>query len=166
MVDTNNRHNISCAEASIIVDVAHAAARRRELNGIAVTVLDTGGWLVAAKREDHASFFRGEISSAKAWGAMALGMPTRQLAERAAKAPQFTQSITVLTEGRMIPVPGGVLVRDKQGNLLGAVGVAGAHPDDDEACAREGIKAAGLVADTEGTPRGDGPKGEPAPGAA
>jgi uncharacterized protein GlcG (DUF336 family) len=59
----------------------------------------------------------------------------------------------VLTQGRFIPVPGGVLIRDASGDLLGAVGVSGAHPDDDEACATVGIATAGLVADTEGSPR-------------
>ena len=158
------RYCVSLAEASIIVDEGHAAARRRKLPPLAITVLDLGGWLVAAKREDDASFFRGDISNAKAWGALAIGMPTRQLAERAAKAPQFTQAMAVLAEGRMVPVPGGVLIRDAAGRLLGSVGVSGAHPEDDEAVAVEGIVAAGLVADTHGTPRQDGPQGVPAPG--
>ena len=152
------RYCITLAEASVIIDEGHAAAQRLGLPPLTITVLDLGGWLVAAKRQDNSSFFRGEISNAKAWGALAMGMPTRQLAERSAKAPQFTQSIAVLTGGRMIPVPGGVLIRDADGRLLGAVGVSGAHPDDDETVAKAGIAAAGLVADTTGTPRSDAPK--------
>lgn len=144
---------ITLEQASTIVDQALQAARTRELPPMTVTVLDPGGRLVAAKREDGSSFFRAEISSAKAWGALAMGMPTRLLADRAAKAPDFTQSLTVLTQGRFIPVPGGVLIRDAQGRLLGGVGVSGAHPDDDEACAAAGIAVAGLVADVEGPPR-------------
>lgn len=144
---------ISLAQASIIVDETLAAARRRGLPPMTATVLDLGGRLVAAKREDNSSFFRAEISSAKAWGALAIGMPTRQLVDRAANAPAFTQSLTVLTEGRFVPVPGGVLIRDADGRLLGGVGVSGAHPDLDEDCAKEGILAAGLVADTEGAHR-------------
>ena len=159
MTDANStaaadaRYCIRLAEASIIVDETLAAARRRNMPPMTATVLDLGGRLVAAKREDNSSFFRAEISSAKAWGALAMGMPTRLLADRAANAPAFTQSLTVLTEGRFVPVPGGVLIRDAAGRLLGAVGVSGAHPDLDEECAKEGILAAGLVADTEGTPR-------------
>ena len=155
---TAERYCITLAEASVIIDEAHATARRLGLPPLTITVLDLGGWLVAAKREDNSSFFRGEVSNAKAWGALAMGMPTRQLAERAAKSPQFTQSIAVLTEGRMIPVPGGVLIRDANGKLLGAVGVSGAHPDDDETVAKAGIAAAGLVADTTGTPKSDAPQ--------
>lgn len=144
---------ISLAQASVIVDATLAAARDKGLPPMTATVLDPAGRLVAAKREDNSSFFRAEISSAKAWGALAMGMPTRLLADRAAKAPDFTQSLTALTQGRFIPVPGGVLIRDASGGLLGAVGVSGAHPDDDEACATVGIAAARLVADTEGAPR-------------
>lgn len=149
----SDRAWIALAQASIIVDQTLQAARDRELPPMTVTVLDPGGRLVAAKREDNSSFFRGEISSAKAWGALAMGMPTRLLADRAAKTPDFTQSLTALTQGRFIPVPGGVLIRDAQGRLLGAVGVSGAHPDDDETCATVGVAAAGLVADIEGPPR-------------
>jgi uncharacterized protein GlcG (DUF336 family) len=149
----SDRAWITLAQASIIVDQTLQAARERDLPPLTVTVLDPGGRLVAAKREDNSSFFRAEISSAKAWGALAMGMPTRLLADRAAKAPDFTQSLTVLTQGRFVPVPGGVLIRDGEGRLLGGVGVSGAHPDDDEACATAGVRAAGLVADTEGPPR-------------
>ena len=149
----SDRAWITLAQASIIVDQTLQAARERDLPPLTVTVLDPGGRLVAAKREDNSSFFRAEISSAKAWGALAMGMPTRLLADRAAKAPDFTQSLTVLTQGRFVPVPGGVLIRDGEGRLLGGVGVSGAHPDDDEACATAGVLAAGLVADTEGPPR-------------
>jgi uncharacterized protein GlcG (DUF336 family) len=152
-VESEARFCIKLSEASIIVDEALAAARARNLPPMTVTVLDIAGRLVAAKREDGSSLFRAEISSAKAWGALAMGMPTRLLAERAAAAPDFTQSLTVLTGGRFVPVPGGVLIRDGAGILLGAAGVSGAHPDLDEACATSGIAAAGLIADVEGAPR-------------
>ena len=134
--------------ASQITDAALAHARQQGMPPMTVSVLDCAGRLVTMKREDGSSLMRPEIAQAKAWGALAMGMGSRGLAERAAGFPAFIASMTTLAGGNLVPVPGGVLLRDREGVLLGAVGVSGANPDQDEACALEAIAAAELVAQT------------------
>lgn len=136
---------LTLAAASTIVDAALAQARAAGLNPLAVVVLDAGAHLVAAKREDDASLFRIPIAKGKAGGALGMGYGSRELAKRAATAPAFYNGLMALT-GEVVPSPGGVLIRDAAGALLGAVGVSGDTGDADEAAALAGIAAAGLVA--------------------
>jgi uncharacterized protein GlcG (DUF336 family) len=81
-----------------------------------------------------------------------MGFGGRELQRRAAKAPAFFGALSDMSGGRMVPVPGGVLIRDAGGALLGSVGISGDVSEKDEDCAVHGIKAAGLVADTGDTP--------------
>jgi uncharacterized protein GlcG (DUF336 family) len=114
-----------------------------------VAVLDAAGQLVAFAREDGSSLLRGRIARAKARGALNMGVGSRSLAARAAAHPAFINSVVALADGDLVPAAGGVLVRDDDNNVIGAVGVSGSLPDDDEACAIHGIAAAGLRADPE-----------------
>lgn len=114
---------------------------------LAVVVLDAGGNIVVAKRGDKAGIARIDIARAKAWGALGFGLPSRSLATRAAKMPAFFSAVAAVTDGRMVPVAGGVLIQDGDGEVIGAVGVSGDTSDMDEDCALAGIAAAGLVAD-------------------
>lgn len=137
--------------ASQIVDAALAYARRRGLAPMTVAALDARGAVVALKMENGSSLLRPEIASGKAWSALAMGFGTRNLAGRAEKLPTFFGALADLAQGRILPVPGGVLVRDETGALVGAVGASGDIADNDEACVVTGIEAAGLRADP-GTP--------------
>lgn len=141
---------IRLAQAADIVDHALAQARDLALAPMTVTVLDAGGRAVAMKREDGSSLMRPEIAHAKAFGALATGMGSRALGERAGTHPAFIAAVTTLAAGNLVPVAGGVLIRDARGVLLGAVGVSGALPDQDEACALAGIAACGLLAQSGG----------------
>ena len=143
---------ISLSQASRIVDAALSHARENSLEPITVAVLDGRGCLVALKMEDGSSLLRPEIASGKAWSALAMGFGTRNLASRAAKLPAFFGAIASLADGRMLTVPGGVLIRDDSGAVIGAVGASGDVSDNDEACVLAGIKAIGLKADP-GTPQ-------------
>jgi uncharacterized protein GlcG (DUF336 family) len=138
---------LDLSSAAKIVDSALHHARSLSLHPMTVAVLDAGACLVAFKREDGSSLLRPEIAQAKAWGALAMGMGSRSLAQRAVVAPAFINSVTALANGRLIPVPGGVLVRSKDNSIIGAVGISGDMPDKDEACAIVGIESAGLIAD-------------------
>lgn len=111
---------------------------------LAVVVLDTGGHIVVVKRDDGAGILRVEIAFAKAYGAVGMGMSSRDIAQRAEQQPAFFTSLAAVTGGRLAPAAGGVLVRDAGGVLLGAVGVSGDVSDVDEQCALAGIAAAGL----------------------
>lgn len=138
---------ITLANATTIIDRALGLARERGLRPLTVAVLDSAGCLVALKREDGSSLLRPQIAQAKAWGALGMGMGSRGLAQRAASHPAFMNAVIALSEGRMIPVPGGVLIRSGANSILGAVGISGDLPDHDEACAIAGIEAIGFVAD-------------------
>jgi len=110
-------------------------------------VLDAGGHLVAFKREDRSGILRFDIAFGKAWGALGMGLGSRTLAGRAPKQPAFFTALAAASGGRLIPAPSGVLIRDKDGDVVGAVGISGDVSDNDEKCAIAGIQAAGLTAD-------------------
>jgi len=139
---------LTLAAASIIVDRALAEARAHGYQPLTVAVLDAGGHLVALKREDQSSLLRPRIATAKAWGVLGLGCGGRELERRAQKAPAFFNALAEIADGRMVPVPGGVLIRNAGGDIIGAVGISGDTSANDELCAITGIKAAGLVPDT------------------
>jgi uncharacterized protein GlcG (DUF336 family) len=139
--------SVTLAQASTIVDVALKKARDSNLAPLTIAVLDAGGHLVAYKREDKSGILRFDIAFGKAWGALGMGFGSRTLAGRAAKTPQFFTMLAAASGGRMITNPGGVLIRDSGGNIIGACGVSGDTSDKDEMCAVSGIEAASLKAD-------------------
>jgi uncharacterized protein GlcG (DUF336 family) len=110
-----------------------------------ITVLDARGCVKASAAQDGTSLMRGEIAHGKAYGALAMGMCSRALFQRAQEQAYFVSAVNTLAQGRLVPVPGGVLIQ-KDGVLLGAVGVSGDTSDNDEICAIAGIEAAGLKA--------------------
>ena len=138
---------ITLAQASTIVDVALKKARDSNLQPLTVAVLDPGGHLVAFKREDKSGILRFDIAFGKAWGALGMGFGSRTLASRAAKTPQFFTMLAAASGGRMVTNPGGVLIKDASGTIVGACGISGDTSDKDEMCAAAGIEAAGLKAD-------------------
>jgi len=140
--------SITLAQASTIVDVALKKGRELNLRPLVVAVLDAGGHLVAYKREDKSAILRFEIASGKAYGALGMGFGSRGLFERAQKNPMFITTLGMVSEGRVMAVPGGVLIQNAQGDTVGAVGISGDTSDNDEACAVAGIAAAGLQAET------------------
>lgn len=140
--------SINLQIASKIVDKALEKGRGLDLEPLTVAVLDAGGQLKAFKREDRSSLLRPEIAIGKAWGVLGMGHGGRELAKRAAKVPMFFNALSVMSGGRMVPVPGGVLIRSDSGDVLGSVGISGDHAENDEICAVYGIERAGLIADT------------------
>jgi uncharacterized protein GlcG (DUF336 family) len=141
------RAAISLAAARTIVVRALAHARSSDFPPMTVAVLDAAGRLVAFAGEDGSSLLRERIARAKAHGALNMGVGSRSLAARAASNPAFVSSLVSLADGNLVPVPGGVLIRDDNDAVIGAVGVSGHLPDDDEACAIHGVTAADLRAD-------------------
>ena len=139
---------LTLAQAEIIADAALAKGCAMGFLPLTVVVLDAGGQMKVVKREDGCSIARQDIAHGKAYGAMAMGFGTRELARRAAGAPGFTNALSDLTGGLAVPVPGGVLVRDAAHVLLGAVGISGDTSPNDEVCCVAGIEAAGLAPDT------------------
>jgi uncharacterized protein GlcG (DUF336 family) len=138
--------SVTLAQASIIVDETLKKGRETKSAPLTVAVLDAGGHLVAFKREDNSGILRFEIANAKAYGSLGMGFGSRDFLERTKANPVFVGALTVLSQGRLAPVPGGVLIKNKDGIVIGAVGVSGDTSDRDEECALAGISAAGLVA--------------------
>lgn len=143
--------SLTLAQASTIVDVALKTGRDKKFQPLSVAVLDAGGHLVAFKREDKSGILRFDIAFGKAWGALGMGLGSRTLAERAANTPQFFTMLAAVSQGRMVCNPAGVLIRDADGDVIGAVGISGDTADNDETCAIAGIEAAGLKADPGGS---------------
>jgi len=139
---------ITLDHARTVIASVRAAGRERGLNPLSVVVLDAGGHVLAFEREDGSSNRRFEIAFGKAHGALALGIGSRALMTRAEQQPYFVAAVTSAVGGALIPVPGGVIIRNAAGRTLGAVGVTGDTSDNDEAAAVVGIEAIGLVAVT------------------
>ena len=127
-----------------ILDGTRAAARERNFQPVAIVVLDDRGAIRAALSEDGTSTKRVEIAIGKAHGAIAMGIGSRDISKR---APHFLAAVTHAVGGMLVPVPGGVLVRDAGARIIGAVGVSGETSDNDEIAAIGGITAAGFAAD-------------------
>ena len=128
--------------------ITDEALRLRAVHGLlplAVAVLDAGGQVVSFRREDGCGVLRFDIALGKAWGALGMGMATRQIRDRLANRPSFQAALAAASGGRFIPTPGGVLVVDAHGQAIGAVGISGDASDKDEFCAIEAIRATGCV---------------------
>ena len=134
---------LSLDKADTIIDGARAFGRAGGFSALTIAVLDAGGHLVAFKREDESGILRPEIAMGKAYGALGFGLDGRDLKD---KNPNFLAAVAAASGGRMVPVPGGVLVRDPaSGAIIGAVGISGDSSGNDEAAGVAGIKAAGLA---------------------
>ena len=141
---------LSLERAERIIAQARAKGRALNLAPLTVVELDAGGHVVASAREDHSGIARIEIATGKAWGGLGLGIGSRALFERWNKGGEgFLTGFAAASQGRMVPVPGGVLVLEAD-RVIGAVGVSGDNSDNDEICAVAGIEAAGLVAKVGG----------------
>lgn len=136
---------ITLRKARTIVRTALSKGREMEFKPLSVVVLDSGGHVKAFEREDGASPGRFELAQGKAYGAVMLGLAGRAQLARAEAQAFFMSAMNGVYGGKVVPVPGGVLVRDKKGVVIGAVGVTGDTSDNDVVAALAGIEAAGLT---------------------
>ena len=142
-------NQLTLHQANQIIAAALTRAREMDLPPLSVAVLDAGGHLKAMQREDGQAFLRAQVCQAKAWGALALDTNSANIAlryEQGKRQEGFIGAVNAMTGGGLVPLPGGVLIKQASGHTLGAVGVAGAASEDDEHCAVAGIEAAGLLA--------------------
>ena len=137
--------DLSLDTARKILDAALAKAIEKKLKPLCITILDARGCTKVTAAQDGTSLMREEIANGKAYGALAMGMGSRALYQRAQEQAYFIDAVNTIAKGALVPVPGGVLIQDGT-TLLGAVGVSGDTSDNDEACAVGGIQAAGLKA--------------------
>lgn len=139
--------NLSLSTAQKIISAALEKGEALGLKPLTVVVLDAGGHMVSMARQDGSSIMRPQIATGKAFGSLAVGAGTRWLNANAETRPHFVQALNGVSGGAIVPVPGGVLVKSAEGDVLGAVGVTGDTSDNDETAALAGIEAVGLVAD-------------------
>ncbi|MGI9389684.1 MAG: GlcG/HbpS family heme-binding protein [Boseongicola sp.] len=138
---------LSISKSRSIIRGIFKKSHEMELKPLSVIVLDAGGNVKAFERQDGASPGRFEIAYGKAYGVVMTGMPGSALKKRAEDQPYFVNALNGAYGGRVVPVPGGVLVRDSRERILGAVGVTGDTSENDAEAAVTGITAAGLFAE-------------------
>ncbi|WP_417687493.1 GlcG/HbpS family heme-binding protein [Roseibium sp.] len=138
---------LTLSMAEQIISAAFDKAAELNLKPLTVAVLDAGGHLVALSRQDGSSIMRPQIATGKAFGALAVGTGTRWLNANAESRPHFVQALNGVSGGTIVPVAGGVLMKDADGDVVGAVGITGDTSDNDEAAALAGVAAVELVAD-------------------
>ena len=124
-----------------------AFCREKKFNPMSVVILDAAGGVKAVGSEDNTTFMRWRVAYGKAFGGVAFGMPSRRVNNMAAERPHFVNALNGVADGNLVPVPGGVVIRDANKKILGAIGVSGDTSDNDEAAAVHAIQLAGLVAD-------------------
>ena len=137
--------DISRNKARTMINKTLAYARENEFKPMAVIVLDAGGNPLAFDREDDSAPGRFAIAQAKAYGAVMMGMGGYALRKRAEEQAYFVDSLNGVYGGKVVPVPGGVLIRNKKGVVIGALGVTGDTSEHDADAALAGIEAAGLT---------------------
>ena len=137
---------LTLEKANKIIETAIQKARELNLSPLTVVVLDEAGHLKALQREDGSSMLRQQIATAKAWGAVNMGVSSRSLAGIAVQRPDFMNAWINIAEGKLMPAPGGVLIRDAENRLIGAVGISGDSSEQDERCAIAGIEGVGFFA--------------------
>jgi uncharacterized protein GlcG (DUF336 family) len=138
---------LTLAVAQTILAESLALARKLSLKPLAVIVLDDRGAVKAAAAEDGTSLRRYDVAHGKAHGALALGLGSRSIGKRAREQPFFVAAVSHVVGGALVPVPGGVLLKNREGHLLGSVDASGDTSDNDERVVLAGIEAAGLVGD-------------------
>ena len=138
---------LTLSAANRIADKALEKGKELKFAPLTVVVLDAGGQLKVVKRDDGCSLLRPEIALGKAWGTLGMGFGGREIARRAVKQAGFYSALSDMSGGRMVPVPGGVLIKS-EGEIIGAVGISGDTSDNDETCAVYGIRSADLTPDT------------------
>lgn len=139
--------DLTLEAAQTIIREGLKHGRDGKMKPLGIVVLDARGALKAYAAEDKSSLRRFDIAHGKAYGCLAVGQGSRNLNKMVTERPHFGAALAHVVGGTFIPVPGGALIRDGAGDVVGAVGVSGDTSDNDEACAIAGIKAAGLTAD-------------------
>ncbi len=134
---------LTLQEAEAMVQGALAKARELKCKPMTVAVVDAGGAAIVIKREDGSGALRPDIAFAKAWGPIGMGIGGRAMAKRATDTPAFWAALNTISDGRVAPVAGGVLIL-KKGKVVGSIGMSGDIADNDEACCIAGAQSAGF----------------------
>ena len=135
---------LALEKANAIIAQARHVGEMEGFLPLTIVVLDAGGRLIATQSEDGSGLLRFDVAFAKAWGALGMGMSSRLLRDNLSARPVFQAALATASDGRFIPVPGGVIALDKEGFAIGAVGISGDTSDKDEYCAIKSLQHVGL----------------------
>ena len=138
---------LTLKQANSIIEKAFAKAAEMKVKPLGVVVLDDGGNVVSAQRQDGASMFRLDVARGKAWASVAMGVSSRELFTRAKDNPNFFVTLAATADGKFLPQTGAVLIKNAQGEVLGAAGASGGTGEEDEACCAHGVEMTGLRMD-------------------
>ncbi len=133
--------------ANQIVTEAIRIGREAGMLPLTVVAIDAGGKLVAMQSEDGSGVMRYDVAFGKAWGALGMGFSSRLIRDRLASRTAFQAALASVSDGRFVPVPGGVLIETPDGTTIGAIGISGDTSEKDEYCAIEAIKSVGLISE-------------------
>jgi len=139
--------SVNLEQARTIIAATRAKGRDMGLRPLAVVVVDAGGHVLAFEREDSAPPGRFAVAQGKAYGAVMLGMAGRAQMARAEAQSYFMTALNGAYGGQFVPVPGGILLRDAGGVVIGAIGVTGDTSDNDAIAGLAGASAAGIAAE-------------------
>lgn len=138
---------LTLEQANSIIEKAFAKAAEMKVKPLGVVVLDDGGNVVSAQRQDGASMFRLDVARGKAWASVAMGASSRELFTRAKDNPNFFVTLAATADGKFLPQTGAVLIKNAQGEVLGAAGASGGTGEEDEECCAFGVEMTGLRTD-------------------
>jgi len=136
---------VTLRKARSIIRKTLEKGRELELKPLSVVVLDAGGHPIAFEREDGAAPGRFGIAEGKAYGAVMLGIAGRAQMERADAQAYFMTAVNGVYGGKVVPVPGGILLRNAKGVVVGAIGVTGDTSENDVIAGLAGCEAAKLT---------------------
>ncbi len=140
---------VTLAQAERIIDAAIERGVALNCRPLSVIVVEPGCKVKAFKKEDGASMIRFEMAFGKAYAALSLGRSSKLVRERAEEKPIFVRYLIAASDDQLFAEGGGMLIRDDNGEVIGAVGVTGDTEDRDEELAVHGIHAAGLKTDED-----------------
>ncbi len=138
---------LTLEQANTIIEKAFEKAAEMRVKPLGVVVLDDGGNVVSAQRQDGATMFRLDVARGKAWASVAMGASSRELFTRAKDNPTFFVTLAATADGKFLPQTGAVLIKNAQGEVLGAAGANGGTGEEDEACCAYGVEMTGLRTD-------------------
>lgn len=139
---------VSLRKARTIIRKTLEKGREMDLKPLSVVVLDAGGHVIAFEREDGAAPGRFPIAHGKAYGSVMLGMAGTAQMQRAEAQAYFMAAVNGVYGGQVVPVPGGILLRDRKGAVIGAIGVTGDTSDNDVVAGMAGIESVGLTGES------------------
>ena len=140
---------ISLALANRIIEAVLRRAAEIDCRPISVIVVEPGCKVKAFQKEDGSSMVRFEMAFGKAYAALALGRSSSLVHQRAEERPIFMRYLIAASDEQLFAEAGGLLIRDADGEVIGAVGVTGDTGERDEELAAHGIHAAGLKTDED-----------------